>query len=203
MWDPRNPQTLAALRQMAGVPIIPFLAPISAIRRAHLLYHGGVRDMLRRASGPVVPEAPALAPDDSVPASQTLTTVLEYAVVAGASDIHIEPYEHESLIRCRIDGTLHEVLSMSPRLHPALVARIKVLSGIRIDEKRAAQDGHFAVDLGGLAVDMRVSTMPTHWGEKAVMRVIPKEVTALDLEDLGLAPIDYPMSAGTSRGRSA
>lgn len=191
MWDPRNPQTLAELRQRTGTPIIPFLAPLNAIRRAHLLYHAGVRDKIRPDAAQAA--VPARVPVEDVPAPQQLTEILEFAVLTGASDIHLEPYELESLVRCRIDGVLQEVLTISPKLFPALVARIKVLGSMRIDDRRAAQDGHFAVDLGGIAVDLRVSTMPTHWGEKVVMRVIPKEVTAFDLGDLGLAANDSPI----------
>ena len=84
-----------------------------------------------------------------------LTRCLEYAAVARASDIHIEPYELEAIIRCRIDGTLQEVLSLPPAMLPPLVARIKILAGMRIDERRAPQDGRFEADLGGFKIDLR------------------------------------------------
>lgn len=77
---------------------------------------------------------------------------------------HIEPYELESLVRYRIDGVLHEVLSLPPARLPSIVARIKVLGGMRIDERRIPQDGHLEVTSSGLKVDVRVSSIPTHWG---------------------------------------
>jgi type II secretory ATPase GspE/PulE/Tfp pilus assembly ATPase PilB-like protein len=120
-----------------------------------------------------------------------LTRILEYAAVARASDIHIEPYELEGIIRYRIDGALQEVLSLPPAMLPSLVARIKILAGLRIDERRAPQDGRFEADLGGFKIDLRVSSLPTHWGEKVVMRVLSKENVILDLEDLGLGGPDY------------
>jgi type IV pilus assembly protein PilB len=120
-----------------------------------------------------------------------LQRILAYAAVARASDIHIEPYEFETLVRCRVDGTLREVLSMPPAALPSLVARIKILSGMRIDERRAPQDGRFEVDLGGYKVALRVSSLPTLWGEKVVLRLLIRETILLDLEDLGLMPADY------------
>jgi type IV pilus assembly protein PilB len=116
--------------------------------------------------------------------------ILAYAAVARASDIHIEPYELETLVRCRIDGALREVLSL-PTALPSLLARIKILNGMRIDERRAPQAGRFEADLGGFKLDLRVSTMPTLWGEKIVMRVLTRDTVLLDLEDLGLTSHDY------------
>jgi type IV pilus assembly protein PilB len=116
--------------------------------------------------------------------------ILAYAAVARASDIHIESYELETLVRCRIDGALREVLSL-PTALPSLLARIKILNGMRIDERRAPQAGRFEADLGGFKLDLRVSTMPTLWGEKIVMRVLTRDTVLLDLEDLGLTSHDY------------
>ena len=87
--------------------------------------------------------------------------------MARVSDIHIEPYALEAIIRYRIDGTLQEVLSLPPAMLPSLVTRIKILAGMRIDERRAPQDGRFEADLGGFKIDLRVSSLPTHWGKKS------------------------------------
>jgi type II secretory ATPase GspE/PulE/Tfp pilus assembly ATPase PilB-like protein len=123
-----------------------------------------------------------------------VTRILEYAAVSRASDIHIEPYELEAIIRYRIDGALQEVLSLPPTMLTPLVARIKILAGMRIDERRASQDGRFEADLGGFKIDLRASSLPTHWGEKVVLRVLSKENIILDLEDLGLCAADYDIA---------
>jgi type II secretory ATPase GspE/PulE/Tfp pilus assembly ATPase PilB-like protein len=193
MLNPRDRSTISDVEQISGRRVIPYLAPDSAIRRAHLLYKGDLRDMLERS---VVNETSTVTaqrrPGGEDPtAVNLLTRILEYAAVARASDIHIEPYELEGIIRYRIDGALQEVLSLPPAMLPSLVARIKILAGLRIDERRAPQDGRFEADLGGFKIDLRVSSLPTHWGEKVVMRVLSKENVILDLEDLGLGGPDY------------
>jgi type II secretory ATPase GspE/PulE/Tfp pilus assembly ATPase PilB-like protein len=132
-----------------------------------------------------------LSEAEAASAVDLVTQMLEYAVVAGASDIHIEPYELEMLVRYRIDGVLQEVLSLPPTAQAPVVARVKVLSAMRIDERRVPQDGRFEADLAGFRVDLRTSSVPTRWGEKIVMRVLSPEVGAADLDDLGLGGVDY------------
>jgi len=95
------------------------------------------------------------------------------------------------IVRYRIDGVLADRLLLGPRRADPLVARIKVLSGMRIDDRRSPQDGRFTADLGGLALDFRVSSLPTHWGEKIVLRVLTREAGFLDLDDLGLRAADH------------
>jgi type IV pilus assembly protein PilB len=190
MADPRDRRTIAEVEQTAGMPVVPVLSPESAIRRAHLLYHADVREMLRRSVQEASSAGPAMTADERS-AGDLLQRVFEYAAVAQASDIHVEPYEFELLIRCRVDGVLQEVLSLPSAMMMPVVARIKVLAGLRIDERRTPQDGRFDVDLNGYRLDMRVSTLPTHWGEKVVMRVQSKESILIDLEDLGLSAADY------------
>jgi type II secretory ATPase GspE/PulE/Tfp pilus assembly ATPase PilB-like protein len=193
MCHPRDRRMITELEQISGRQIVPYLAPDSAIRRVHLLYKGDLRDMLERSvaneTSTVTAQRRPGAEDST--AVDLVTRILEYAAVSRASDIHIEPYELEAIIRYRIDGTLQEVLSVPPALLPPLVARIKILAGLRIDEKRAPQDGRFEADLGGFKIGLRVSTLPTHWGEKVVLRVLSKENVVLDLEDLGLGPADF------------
>jgi type IV pilus assembly protein PilB len=193
MWNPRERRILAEIEQLSGCQPIPYLAPESAIQRAHLLYKGNLRDMLERsvANEQAMVSTPRRPGNEDPSAVQLLTQILEYAAVARASDIHIEPYELEGLIRYRIDGALQEVLNLPPAILPTLVARIKILAGMRIDERRAPQDGRFEADLGGFTIDLRVSSLPTHWGEKVVLRVLSKENVIMDLEDLGLGPSDY------------
>jgi type IV pilus assembly protein PilB len=193
MCNPCDRRVIAEMEQITGRQAVPHLAPDNAIRRAHLLYKGDLREMLERS---VVNETSTVTaqrrPGGEDPTAVNLVTrILEYAAVARASDIHIEPYELEAIIRYRIDGTLQEVLSLPPALLPPLVARIKILASLRIDERRAPQDGRFEADLGGFKIDLRVSSLPTHWGEKVVLRVLSKENVILDLEDLGLGAADY------------
>jgi type II secretory ATPase GspE/PulE/Tfp pilus assembly ATPase PilB-like protein len=193
MLNPRDRSAISDVEQISGRRVVPYLAPDSAIRRAHLLYKGDLRDMLERsvANETSTVTAQRRPGGEDPTAVNLLTRILEYAAVARASDIHIEPYELEGIIRYRIDGALQEVLSLSPAMLPSLVARIKILAGLRIDERRAPQDGRFEADLGGFKIDLRVSSLPTHWGEKVVMRVLSKENVILDLEDLGLGGSDY------------
>ena len=190
MLDPRDRRVLAEVETLTRLKPTPFLAPESAIRRAHLLYRADVREMLRRSSHDEPAVVAATAGED-VSAPDTLTRILAYAAVVRASDIHIEPYEREVLVRYRVDGVLTEALALPTNALASLVARIKILAGMRIDERRAPQDGRFHADLGGFKLDLRVSSLPTHWGEKIVIRVLEPEVVMIDLEDLGLAAADY------------
>jgi type IV pilus assembly protein PilB len=193
MCHPRDHRVIAEVEQLSGRQVVPYLAPDSTIRCAHLLYRGDLRDMLEHSvaneTSTVTSQRRPGAEDPT--AVNLVTRILEYAAVSRASDIHVEPYEWEAIIRYRIDGTLQEVLSLPPMMLAALVARVKILAGMRIDERRAPQDGRFEADLGGFKIDLRVSSLPTHWGEKVVLRVLPKENVILDLEDLGLGGSDY------------
>jgi type II secretory ATPase GspE/PulE/Tfp pilus assembly ATPase PilB-like protein len=164
MCHPRDHRVIAELEQISGRRVVPYLAPDSTIRCAHLLYRGDLRDMLERA---VVNETSTVTSQrrpgaEDPTAANLVTRILEYAAVSRASDIHIEPYELEAVIRYRIDGTLQEVLSLPPTMLAPLVARVKILAGMRIDERRAPQDGRFEADLGGFKIDLRVSSLPTH-----------------------------------------
>jgi type II secretory ATPase GspE/PulE/Tfp pilus assembly ATPase PilB-like protein len=119
-----------------------------------------------------------------------MDTITALAELTEASDIHIEPNEEETLIRFRIDGLLRR-MSRYPRSHHAsLIARIKVLANLRIDERRIPQDGRFSADAGGQLLDFRVSTVPSAWGEKAVLRVLRKEAGFVDLANLGMLETD-------------
>jgi type II secretory ATPase GspE/PulE/Tfp pilus assembly ATPase PilB-like protein len=195
MANPRDLPSIDELGAVTGRRIVPFLAPAIAIHRAQILYHGDVRKMLERP-GAEAPVSAAAADDGHAPlepqaAAPLLDRLLQFAAVTRTSDIHIEPFELETIVRCRIDGRLRDVLTIPPALVPALVARIKIQAGLRIDERRAPQDGQFSVDLGGFTLDFRVSVLPTVCGEKVVLRVHSKEILLQDLEDLGLAPSDY------------
>lgn len=120
------------------------------------------------------------------PITKIVNTILEFAVRSRASDIHIEPGELKTRVRYRIDGILHEKLILPKEIHDSLVSRIKILSEMKIDEKRVPQDGRFTYRLGDDEVDLRVSTLPTVYGEKIVMRLLKKTGGLPSLYELGL-----------------
>lgn len=120
------------------------------------------------------------------PIAKIVSTILEFAVKSRASDIHIEPQENHTRVRYRIDGILNEKLALPRSVHDAVASRIKILSDMKIDEKRIPQDGRFNFKLGNEEVDLRVSTLPTVHGEKVVMRLLKKTGGVPDLPVLGL-----------------
>lgn len=120
------------------------------------------------------------------PVAKIVSTVIEYAMKARASDIHIEPLEDRTRVRFRIDGILQERLVLPRKVHEALISRVKILSNLKIDEKRIPQDGRFTFKLKDDVVDLRIATLPTVNGEKVVMRLLPKTGAAPTLQDLGL-----------------
>lgn len=115
-----------------------------------------------------------------------LNEVLQQAVQQRASDIHIEPYEMQCLVRFRIDGVLYDAMPLTQENHIPLLSRVKILANIDIAEHRLPQDGRFTISLMGKRWDVRVSTIPTQFGEKAVLRILPKDSTTLSLEELGM-----------------
>lgn len=120
------------------------------------------------------------------PITKIVETVLSFAMKARASDVHIEPHETRTRVRYRIDGILSEKLILPKSVHEAVVSRIKILSNLKIDEKRIPQDGRFSFMSAGEEVDLRVSTLPTIHGEKIVMRLLKKNITVPTLPELGL-----------------
>ncbi|TSE31490.1 GspE/PulE family protein [Tepidimonas charontis] len=123
---------------------------------------------------------------DDAPIIRMLNALLTQAVRERASDIHIEPYERHSSVRFRIDGTLREVVQPNRALHAALISRLKIMAELDIAEKRLPQDGRISLRLGGRAVDVRVSTLPSAHGERAVLRLLDKSEGVLSLEALGM-----------------
>ncbi|MDD4937708.1 MAG: GspE/PulE family protein [Candidatus Shapirobacteria bacterium] len=120
------------------------------------------------------------------PVAKIVSTILEYAVKSRASDIHIEPQEENVRIRYRIDGILQEKYLLPRNVHDAVVSRIKILASLKIDEKRVPQDGRFFFSVDGNDVDLRISTLPTTYGEKVVMRLLKKSQKVPTLPELGL-----------------
>ena len=122
---------------------------------------------------------------DDVPVIRIVDTLLKHAIIQNASDIHIEPMENELLVRYRIDGLLHDAMVLPKNVTSSITARIKVLSSLKLDEKRLPQDGRFKIDMDGEKVSFRVSTLPTYYGEKTVMRLLRESVSGFTLESLG------------------
>jgi general secretion pathway protein E len=125
---------------------------------------------------------------DDAPIIRMLNALLAQAAREGASDIHIEAAERECQVRFRVDGTLREVVQLKRALHAALISRLKIMAQLDIAEKRLPQDGRIALKVAGRAVDVRVSTLPTGHGERAVLRLLEKDLGRLDLSRLGMAP---------------
>ncbi|MDD5040099.1 MAG: GspE/PulE family protein [Patescibacteria group bacterium] len=121
----------------------------------------------------------------SAPVSKMVSVILKHAVEGNASDIHIEPVENETRVRYRVDGVLHTSLVLPRYVHSAIVARIKVLSNLKLDETRIPQDGRFRTEWDGRIIDYRVSTLPLFTNEKVVMRILDRAAVVLDLEKLG------------------
>ena len=127
-----------------------------------------------------------LEASDDAPIIRMLNALLTQAARDGASDIHIEPYERHSSVRFRIDGTLREVVQPNRALHAALISRLKIMAELDIAEKRLPQDGRISLRLGSKAVDVRVSTLPSAHGERAVLRLLDKSEARLTLEAVGM-----------------
>ncbi len=124
--------------------------------------------------------------DDDAPVIKLINGILQEAIKTRASDIHIEPYENRLAVRFRIDGALRDMLSLSSRLSSTLVSRVKVMAQLDIAKKRIPQDGRFSLNLGQRAVDVRVSTLPSQYGERVVMRILEKTSSLMNLSDLGM-----------------
>ena len=124
---------------------------------------------------------------EELPVIKILDTILEYAQAERASDIHLEAMEDSVIVRFRIDGILKDILDLPPQIHPPLVARIKILSSLKIDEHRTPQDGRFKFQVNQEFISLRVSILPAFFGENIVMRLLPESTRPLSLEELGIA----------------
>lgn len=191
--DPEDIQAINFLQKDLGSKMHLHIATSSNIQEALDLYRGDVGDKLTdvinvqredeaKTGGEVSEED---LTEDS-PIAQTVNLILEYAIKSGASDIHIEPHEQFVQVRYRIDGVLHEVNRLPRNILNALVSRIKILSNLKIDERRVPQDGRFKINLGPNRFAFRVSTLPVTDGEKVVMRILSESSEPLSLKQLGI-----------------
>ncbi len=132
-----------------------------------------------------------LESDDDAPIIKLINALFTQALKMNASDIHFETFEERLIVRFRVDGILHEVLNPPRVLAPLITSRIKVLAKLDIAEKRLPQDGRISIRIAGRAVDIRVSTIPTYYGERIVLRLLDKQSAPLDLKKLGMCDEDY------------
>ena len=169
----------------------------SAISRAYAQQEGGAASVVDEVGGDVdlsrlmqdIPKIEdLLESEDDAPIIRMINALLTQASRDNASDIHIEPFETYSMVRFRVDGTLRDVVKPRRELHAALVSRIKIMASLDIAEKRLPQDGRITLRIGGKPMDVRVSTLPTGHGERAVLRLLDKEAGRLDLAKLGMSP---------------
>jgi len=128
---------------------------------------------------------------DDAPIVRFVNLLVSQAITDSASDIHIEPAEHEVRVRYRIDGVLHEMQSAPKAIQNGVISRLKIMSDIDIAERRKPQDGRMSVSHSGRKIDLRVATLPTVWGEKVVMRILDNTSSSLSLENLNLMPRNF------------
>ncbi len=197
MTDPEDLQTREFVKKKTGFIIKPHLVTRTGLDYALSQYHSSLKAEFekiltsKKAEAPVAGEAEEDVKlkkmADEIPVVRVVDTLLEYAIFEGASDIHIEPQEKEVTVRYRIDGILHDAMTLPKIIQPALVARIKVLSNLKIDEHRLPQDGRFKIQTEEYYISFRVSTIPIFDGEKVVLRLLDEGAKALTFEELGFA----------------
>ena len=190
-----NTDDLAAIdfiKKKTHLKIQPRLTDVASIKRALKQYQRSLNDnlgeVIRReteALGDTSNDADLRKLAEGNATVRVVDTLLRHAIAQNASDIHMEPQEDSIVIRYRIDGILHDAMTLPKTAANAMVARIKVLSNLRLDEKRLPQDGRFAIESAGERVSFRVSILPIYHGEKVVMRILRETVSGFTLEALG------------------
>lgn len=191
MADPDDIQAISFLKKQLGEHITVSVATRSNIAAALDQYRGNIGSELTKVitsnDKPDEEEEEVSEEDlaEDSPVAQTVNLLIEYAIRSGASDIHIEPRETYISVRYRVDGILREANKLPKKVHSALVSRVKILSNLKIDERRAPQDGRFKIEVSGQTYALRVSTLPITEGEKVVMRVLNESAKAATLEELG------------------
>jgi general secretion pathway protein E len=191
MADPTDIFALEAFTALSRMRIKPVAASADAVREAvdfNYKGYGEIEKQLSRVyvSDDASAERLAISTDTNAPLAQALNLIIEEAVKARSSDIHIEPEEDRLRVRYRIDGTLQDLMSLPLNIHLALLSRIKILADLNIADRHRAQDGQFSVKAKGREIDIRVATSPTVTGEMAVLRLLDKSVAALGMAELGM-----------------
>ncbi len=197
MADPLDLQVIEFVEKKSGKKIVPYLALPEEIQATIEQQYAQslateVTAAIKETATPAVRTVEAGKLGEIIreaPIAKIVSTLLEFAVKSRASDIHIEAGEGKTRVRYRIDGILHEKLALPKSVHDAVVSRIKILSDMKIDERRVPQDGRFNFKMGQEEVDLRISTLPTAFGEKVVMRLLKKTGGIPALPELGLRGI--------------
>jgi type IV pilus assembly protein PilB len=196
MSDPANVFAIDDIRSASGMTVLPVVATRTDVQAA--------LDRHYRADGELDELTTAMEPDDDDEDLASIKEVVEDAPIVKfvnllitqgiqdrASDIHLEPTEHDVRVRFRIDGVLHEVMRSPKSIQSGVISRLKIMADMNIAERRIPQDGRLSVATNGQKVDLRVATLPTVWGEKIVMRILDNSTAMLDLADLGFRDVNY------------
>lgn len=199
MLDTDDLAAIDFIKKKVHLKILPRLTDTESIRSVIIQYQKSLKaefgDIIQKesatlktiseAAGEEVSEADLKKIAEDLPVVRIVDTLLKHAILQNASDIHIEPMEAEVVVRYRIDGMLRDAMVLPKNAEPSITARIKVLSNLKLDEKRLPQDGRFKVDMTNEKVSFRVSILPTYYGEKTVMRLLRDNVSGFSLEGLG------------------
>ena len=200
MLDTDDLEAIDFVKKKVGLKILPRLTDTESVRAALLQYRRSLKaefdDIIEREAVSLksipegiedsdVPEGELKRMAEDLPVVRIVDTLLNHAIIQDASDIHMEPEEEQFLIRYRIDGILRDAMILPRSAAPGITARIKVLSNLKLDEKRLPQDGRFKITTQGSRVSFRVSTLPTYFGEKTVMRLLKENSQGFTLEGLG------------------
>ncbi|MFA6536664.1 MAG: GspE/PulE family protein [Candidatus Paceibacterota bacterium] len=200
MLDTDDLNAIDFIKKKVGLKILPRLTDTESIKSTLLQYQKSLKaefgdiiqkeaQTLKMVSG--VGEVSETSEKDlkklaeDLPVVRIVDTLLKHAILQGSSDIHIEPMESELLVRYRIDGILHDAMVLPKNVESSITARIKVLSSLKLDEKRLPQDGRFKIELNNEKVSFRVSILPVYYGEKTVMRLLRENVSGFTLEGMG------------------
>ena len=191
MENPENFEAIEFAKRQTGLEIIPYFARDEDIARALGEYKKNIKNEFDRIITENLKKATPKGEDlvkaaEDVPIVKILDTVLEYAVAERASDVHIETQSEEVIIRFRIDGVLRDIIKLPRGIELAIVARIKILSNLKIDEHRIPQDGRYKFSIDEDIVALRISIIPGFYGENVVMRILRETNRPLSLEELGL-----------------
>lgn len=200
MLDTEDLTAIDFIKKKVGLKILPRLTDDESMKWALLSYQKTLKaefgDIIQKEAGSLRATSDKMGGDDvsedelkklaeNIPVVRIIDTLLKHAIIQDASDIHIEPEENQVLVRYRIDGILRDAMILPKNTASGITARIKVLSNLKLDEKRVPQDGRFKIDSEGEKVSFRISTLPTYYGEKTVMRLLRENVSGFTLESLG------------------
>ena len=200
MADPGDVNALDFLRQLVGREVYPVYATHEDIEQSIILYYGSsspsreiLQNLVREHHTPAGEDTRTFSDasriiQDQAPVVELVDVLIVRALEARASDIHLEPSDDSMVARFRIDGILHDIQVLPQELGPAISTRVKVMGGMNIAERRLPQDGRFQIQTGGEKVDFRVSSVPTVYGEKIVLRILTHQGGLTDLEHLGFTP---------------